>query len=125
MSQQFRPVYWDAEDKRPIVDGKHNDPQTGELRISTGAAYSGPPSVHIIIMNLHEDSNEGIFSATRSFPMEKLLFHMMRIVHERNLQVDSVNATQYAIRIILAHELNREEFNEAARAMLGAIRDEP
>ncbi|RMJ17216.1 hypothetical protein CDV36_003121 [Fusarium kuroshium] len=121
---RFNPVYWDAEANRPIVDGQYNDPRTGELRTSTGAAYMGPPSVDIIIMNLHQDSNEGIYRATRPFPMEKLLFHMMRIVHERGLQIDSINSTAYAIRIILAHELKKEEFVETAHAMLNAIWDE-
>lgn len=121
---EFHAIYWDAEANRPIVDGKYIDPKTGELRPSTGAAYTGPSSVDIIIINLHEDSNEGIYRATRSFPMEKLLFHMMRIVHERELQIDSVNATAYAVRIIMAHELKKEEFIEAAHAMLNAIWDE-
>ncbi|KAJ4320928.1 hypothetical protein N0V84_005632 [Fusarium piperis] len=121
---EFHPVHWDAKAKRPIVDDKYNDPKTGELRTSTRAIYMGPPSVDIIIMNLHEDSNEGIYCATRPFPVEKLLFHMMRIVHEHGLQIDSVNATAYAIRIILTHELKKEEFIEAAHAMLNAIWDE-
>ncbi|KAM6510089.1 hypothetical protein FALCPG4_017717 [Fusarium falciforme] len=121
---EFHPIHWDAEANRPVVDGKYNDPKTEELRTSTGTVYTGPPSVDIIIMNLHEDSNEGIYRATRPFPVEKLLFHMMRIVHERELQIDSVNATAYAIRIILAHELKKEEFIEAAHAMLNAIWDD-
>lgn len=119
--EDFHPVHWDAEAKRPIVDGKYSDSKTGGLRTSTGAVYTGPPSVDIIIMNLHEDSNGGIYRATRPFPVEKLLFHIMRIVHERGLQIDSVNATAYAIRIILAHELKKEAFIEAAHAMLNAM----
>ncbi|KAM0425974.1 hypothetical protein ACHAPT_008913 [Fusarium lateritium] len=121
---EFHPISWDYEAKRPIVDSKYNDPKTGELRTSTGAVYSGPPSVDIIIMNLHEDSNEGIYRATRPFPVEKLLFHVMRIVHERRLKIDSLNATAYAIRVILAHELKKEEFIEAAHAMLNAVWDQ-
>lgn len=46
---------------------------------------------------------------------------IMRIVDERKLQIDSLNATPYAIRVVLAHELSGEEFAEVADVMATGI----
>ncbi|KAK5994622.1 hypothetical protein PT974_05103 [Cladobotryum mycophilum] len=129
MSSVFRPDHpdefhspgWDDDAKRPIVDGKYNDPATGELRSATGYIYAGPPAVDMVIMNLHESSNTHIFRAQRSFPVEKLLFQIMRVVHDRELEIDSINATAYAIRIVLAHELTSEEFAEVYQEMANGM----
>ncbi|PYH94517.1 hypothetical protein BO71DRAFT_398798 [Aspergillus ellipticus CBS 707.79] len=112
---------WHAESNRPIVDGKYHDPATGELRAATGHEYAGPPAVDIVITNLHEASAGRIHRAQLPFRVEKLLGWMMRVVEERKLQLDSVNATPYAIRVVLAHGLDGEQFSEVAGVMANGI----
>lgn len=43
--------------------------------------------------------------------MEVLLFQIMKIVSERKLQLDSLTATAYAIRVIVAHEMTVAEWD--------------
>ncbi|EHA24582.1 hypothetical protein CBS76997_6667 [Aspergillus niger] len=112
---------WHAASNRPIVDGKYNDPETGEVRNATGFEFSGPPAVDVIITNLHEDSSTSVRRVQLPFRVEALLVWIMRIVDERKLQIDSLNATPYAIRVVLAHELSGEEFAEVADVMATGI----
>ncbi|RAH63296.1 hypothetical protein BO85DRAFT_444592 [Aspergillus piperis CBS 112811] len=112
---------WHAASNRPIVDGKFNDPETGEVRDAGGLVFSGPPAVDIIITNIHEGSSNNIFRAQLPFHMEKLLVWILRVVGERKLQLDSLNATSYAIRVVLSHELNEGQFHEIAYEMAGGI----
>ncbi|PYH38301.1 uncharacterized protein BO87DRAFT_373180 [Aspergillus neoniger CBS 115656] len=112
---------WHAASNRPIVDGKFNDPETGEVRDAGGLVFSGPPAVDIIITNIHEGSSNNIFRAQLPFRMEKLLAWILRVVGERKLQLDSLNATPYAIRVVLAHELNEGQFHEIAHEMATGI----
>ncbi|GLB11241.1 hypothetical protein AtubIFM57258_008107 [Aspergillus tubingensis] len=112
---------WHAASNRPIVDGKFNDPETGEVRDAGGLVFSGPPAVDIIITNIHEGSSNNIFRAQLPFRMEKLLAWILRVVGERKLQLDSLNATPYAIRVVLAHELNEGQFHEIAHEMAAGI----
>ncbi|KAF4964381.1 hypothetical protein FSARC_7680 [Fusarium sarcochroum] len=129
MSQTFKPEHleqfyspgWDGDSRQPVVDGKYHDPRTGELRKAEGGAYLGPPAVDIIIMSIHEDTNHCIYRAQRAFPVESLLCQIMSIVRERKLRIDSLNATQYAIRIILAHPLQSNEFSEVADEMANGL----
>ncbi|KAL4878031.1 hypothetical protein BJY04DRAFT_221601 [Aspergillus karnatakaensis] len=132
MSSPFKPSHpsgihtppWDATGKRPIVDGKYNDPITGEIRTASGDEYAGPPSVDIIITNTHESSGECMYRTQRPFAMEKLLCWMMRVVGERGIELDSVVATEYAIRIVLEQELDPDGFYEVADVMANGIWDE-
>ncbi|KAJ2981346.1 hypothetical protein NQ176_g2085 [Zarea fungicola] len=118
---EFDCPIWDYEANRPVVDGKFNDPKTGEVRIDTGAGYLGPPAVDLIITNIHGDSDFKIYRSQRPFPVETILCHIMRIVGDRSLKIDSVNATPYAIRVVLAHPLDVEAFDEVTDQMSNGI----
>ncbi|KAL4895028.1 hypothetical protein BDV59DRAFT_200285 [Aspergillus ambiguus] len=115
---------WDADTKRPIVDGKYNDPETGAVCEARGGEYSGPPAVDIVITNLHEDSAGNIYRGQRPFPVEKLLCWIIGVVEKRNLKLDSLVATTYAIRVVLAHELDQEQFLDVAGVMANGIWDQ-
>ncbi|KAF9882815.1 hypothetical protein FE257_005122 [Aspergillus nanangensis] len=115
---------WDADTERPIVDGKYNDPETGTVREASGGQYSGPPAVDIVITNLHQESAGSIYRAQRAFPAEKLLCWIMRVVEKRNLKLDSLVATLYAIRVVLVHELDQDKFIEVSSVMTNGIWDE-
>lgn len=106
---------WHGEERTPVVDGKYYDRATGEVCSvpdSGHQEYLGPPAVDIIISSLHEDSCNAKYRAARPLPMEVLLCHIMKVVEEKKLQLDSVSATPYAIRVMVAHELTVEEFSD-------------
>ncbi|KAL4910232.1 hypothetical protein BDW74DRAFT_173692 [Aspergillus multicolor] len=101
---------WDIASNRPIVDGKYNDPETGEICLAKGN-------------DTHEASAGSVYRVQRPFPMEKLLCWMFEVIKKRNLKLDSVVATAYAIRIVLEHDLGQEEFYEVAGLMANGIWD--
>ncbi|BCS26664.1 uncharacterized protein APUU_51375S [Aspergillus puulaauensis] len=119
--QEFHSPGWDYEARTPVVDGKYYDRKTGELRTASGPSYSGPPDVDIIIQNLHQDTNNRLYRAARPFPVEILLFGIMKIVNERELRLDSLTATAYAIRVIVAHEMTVAEWDGVVDEMANGI----
>jgi hypothetical protein len=124
---EFHAPGWHDEGRTPIVDGKYYDRVTGEVHSAADGdhqEYMGPPSVDIIIKSQHIDTIHCGYRAARAFPMEALLCHIMKVVGERKLEVDSVVATPYAIRILLSHELTPENFSEIATEMVNGIWDQ-
>ena len=121
----FHSPGWDWEAQTPVVDGKIVDRKTGEVRTAgQDQEYIGPPAVDIVIMSLHENTNGIIYRSQRPFPVEKLLCNIMRVVHDRKLELDSLTATKYAIRIVLEHGLTRKELLEVTDLMSNGIWDE-
>lgn len=53
--------------------------------------------------------------------MQKLLCHVVGVIRDRGLEVDSLTATPYAIRVVLAHPLNDEKFGEVTDLMANGI----
>jgi len=101
---EFYPSGWDSEAKRPVVGGKYEDPATGELRDACGITTGGPPSVDLFVSNVHVSSLAHAMRASRPLPMRTLLRHLLSVVEKHNLDIDSVTATPYAIRLVLSHE---------------------
>ena len=116
---------WHGEARTPVIDGKYHDPATDELRVASGdhGYYLGPPAVDMIVHSIHEATSNRTFRAARPFTVEVLLYQVMRVVHDRKLEIDSLNATPYAIRITLAHELSNDEFTEVALEMVNGVWD--
>ncbi|KAL3477166.1 hypothetical protein BJX99DRAFT_257642 [Aspergillus californicus] len=111
MSSSFQPSHpdeihtpvWDHASQRPIVDGKYNDPKTGETCFAKGDEYSAPPRRRHYC-NQHARGLRG-----------------QQVIKKRNLKLDSVIATAYAIRVVLEHELGKEEFFEVVDLMANGI----
>lgn len=47
----------------------------------------------------------------------------MKVIGEKKLELDSVIATTYAIRVTLAHELTPDQFSEIAIDMANGVWD--
>ncbi len=121
---EFHGPGWHDEARTPVVDGKYYDRATGEIRTASDGdhqEYMGPPAVDIVIRSQHIDTVQCVYRASRTLPMETLLGHIMKVVGEKKLELDSVIATTYTIRVILSHELGSEEFSEIASAMAQGI----
>ncbi|KXT05082.1 hypothetical protein AC578_7554 [Pseudocercospora eumusae] len=117
---EFHAPTWHYQNQTPVIDGKYIDRDTGETKtISVNQSeFLGPPAVDVVIRSQHEDTTQCVFRASRAVPMEALLGHIMGIVGEKKLQLDSVMATAYAIRVVLSHELTPEEFGAIAVEMV-------
>ncbi|GAB0145675.1 hypothetical protein EsHS_00006101 [Epichloe bromicola] len=123
-SQEISTPGWHGDEQTPVVDGKYYDRKTGELRTAIGhQEYSGPPAVDILIKSQHVETADCCSRSARPFPVTALLCHMMRVVEERKLEIDSLVVTTYAIRLILDNEMTKEEFYEAADKMSNGIWD--
>lgn len=118
---RFHSPKWDSKSKRPIVNQRYNDPQTGELHTATGPVYSGPPAVDIIVLNTHPKSQHCCVRAQQPFPAEKILKLIVKLVSKHGLELDSLNMTKYAICVIIAQEMSKEEFNKVAKDMAFGI----
>ncbi|UNI24511.1 hypothetical protein JDV02_010250 [Purpureocillium takamizusanense] len=119
---EFHTPGWHAAANTPVVDGKYLDRATGQVRTAADhVEYDGPPAVDIIIRNVHESSVECVFRAARPFPLRALLCHMARLLEEKNIELDSLFAAPYAIRVTLAHEFTHEEFYDIAIEMANGI----
>lgn len=124
---EFHAPGWHDEERTPIVDGKYYDRATGEIRLASEGDYQeymGPPAVDIIVRSQHIDTVKCIYRASRPFPMETLLCHIMKVVGDKKLELDSVIATTYAIRVTLAHELTPDQFSEIALNMANGVWDQ-
>jgi len=53
--------------------------------------------------------------------VEVLLFQIMKIVNDRKLRLDSLTATGYAIRVIVAHEMTVAEWDGVVDEMANGI----
>lgn len=106
---EFHAGAWDYKANRPIVDGKIEDPITGQVRPITEdtEAYAGPPNVDLTITNIHENSS-GVSRFQRPFPFERLLAHIMKIVDREGISLHALNATSYSITIVLAEDLEEK-----------------
>ena len=124
---EFHAPGWHDEERTPVVDGKYCDRATGEIKLASDGdylEYMGPPAVDIIVRSQHIDTVNCIYRASRSFPMETLLCHIMKVVGDRKLELDSVIATTYSIRVTLAHELTPDQFSEIALNMANGVWDQ-
>ncbi|KAH8123924.1 hypothetical protein FP744_10003155 [Trichoderma asperellum] len=124
---EFHAGVWDYEANRPVVDGKIEDPITGEVRpVTEGTSfYSGPPNVDITIMNLHADAS-GTFRFQRAFPFERLLAHIMRVIDREGISLHALNATSYSITVVLADDLkDKGGYDKIAMEMVNGIWDSP
>ncbi|CAG9991004.1 unnamed protein product [Clonostachys byssicola] len=119
---------WHGEGKTPVVDGKYIDRKTGKLCTAADddhQEYEGPPAVDVIVKSQHADTTHCTYRQALAYPMEAILACMMKVVAKEKLEIDSVMATPYAIRIIISHELTENKFYELAMSMCNDVDVEP
>ncbi|CAI7656859.1 unnamed protein product [Penicillium viridicatum] len=106
---EFHAPGWHDEERTPVVDGKYCDRATGEIKLASDGDHQesmGPPAVDIIVRSQHIDTIKCTYRASRK------------------LELDSVIATTYAIRVTLAHELTPDQFSEIALNMANGVWDQ-
>ncbi|KAJ6442750.1 hypothetical protein O9K51_03925 [Purpureocillium lavendulum] len=111
-----------VEGKTPVVDGKYIDLKTGDLKEATSNWRLGPPAVNCAIYAI----STGIRVAQNqmTFPVDKVLWRLINAVHKYDVEVDSLTATPYTVRLILRHDFSMEEWKafliEVTPVFLGA-----
>ena len=112
-SHTFHPGEWDVTTKRPIVDGKVTNAQTGEPQEAVGERYSGPPSIDVIWHNMNSASSFRNVRGPKHTTMDKLFVAVAKHVEEGLYTLISVNATAYAFVIVCASDVSSEDFRAA------------
>lgn len=122
--EHFHTPGWHESAHTPVVDGKYIDPQTGHVRSASGAEYIGPPAIDIIVSSIEEQTNDCRYRAQRAFPMEGVLWQIMKIVYKQKISIDSLTAAPYAIRLVLAQKMTPEEFFQIADRVANRLGEE-
>jgi len=75
-------------------------------------------------MNISISSCNHIARASRDLPTRTLLCHIMKVVEQHKLEIDSVNATEYSIRLVLCHQFeNLDQWGEISSAIVDGFRE--
>lgn len=109
----FFPVVWDVATRRPIVDGKVINAQTGEPQEAVGPTRSGPPSIDFIWHNLHCKSSIRTIRGPKDMTVNQLFVAVAKHVKDGLYELISVDATAYAFIVICSSEKDSEECNAA------------
>lgn len=120
-STGFHSPPWHEDERTPIVDNKIISRNTGELLPGNGAGYLGPPAVDIVISNIHCDAEGYVSRNTRAFPVEKLLWQVMKVIEANDLEILSINVTTYSINVMLAHPATPSQMREWSDRMANGI----
>lgn len=111
-------VDWDIEFDRPVVDGKVQDPVTGEIReAGRQGLRDGPPSIELRLFNTNADID--VVSITKSIPvrLEKLYLWVAKQVHDGIFSLVSINASEYSFTLVCHIQVSAEEFKTAFQNM--------
>lgn len=109
---------WHPEHRVPIVDGRFQDPHTGEIHQNTRTdTYLGPPSVHVMWfnVNVHDSSSFRGLGATFNASINEVII----ADHVRNevYSIISLNASLYAVTVVCSTAKSREEVGGVVQGM--------
>ncbi|KAL2702029.1 hypothetical protein AAEP93_006327 [Penicillium crustosum] len=96
---------WHPEHKVPIVDGRYQDPRTGEIRQNTRTdTFLGPPFVHVIWLNMHGNSTFRGIGATFAASIDDVFVGIADHVRGNVYSITSMNATLYSVTVVCSTE---------------------
>ena len=98
---------WHPSHKVPIVDGKYQDPHTGEIQDT----YPGPPSVHVMWfnVNVHDSSSFRGLGATFNASINEVIIAIADHVRNEAYSIISLNASLYSVTVVCSTAKSREE----------------
>jgi len=110
-------------DNYPIVDGKYYNLATDRIEVHTGILKGGPPSVSVYWHNRGGSSNSNgtrydQFYAVSSLSKCKVTEYLVRIgeiLKKEKCTVSSLNATEYAVNVVVVTELSTVDFTALLR----------
>ncbi|KFY44187.1 hypothetical protein V495_03588 [Pseudogymnoascus sp. VKM F-4514 (FW-929)] len=107
-----RSQFWTL-DGHPIVDGKYHDLTTDTIKTHTGPFRGGPPSVSVYWQNRGGSNRHELFHAVGAMSSCKVTDYLVRVgemLKAGKCIVSSLNATEYAVNVIVETELSTGEF---------------
>ncbi|KFX87862.1 hypothetical protein O988_09254 [Pseudogymnoascus sp. VKM F-3808] len=105
-------------DGYPIVDGKYHDLATDTIKTHTGPFRGGPPSVSVYWQNRGGSNRHNLFHAVGAISSCKVTDYLVRVgemLKARKCIVSSLNATEYAVNVIVETELSTGDFTALLR----------
>ncbi|KAI9147127.1 hypothetical protein HJFPF1_13159 [Paramyrothecium foliicola] len=114
----LRPTQRWTVDGYPIVDGKFLDLATDEIKTHTGLASGGPPSLSVYWHNCGSVRHTDHFFALGCMSMFTVTEYLVRVgemLSQEKCTISSLNATRFAINIIVKTDLSSIEFKELLR----------
>ncbi|OBT82024.1 hypothetical protein VE02_09815 [Pseudogymnoascus sp. 03VT05] len=105
-------------DGYPIVDGKYHDLVTDEIKTHTGLFRGGPPSVSVYWQNRGGSNRHDLFYAVGAISSRKVTDYLVRVgemLKAEKCIVSSLNATEYAVNVIVETELSTVDFTALLR----------
>jgi hypothetical protein len=105
-------------DGYPIVDGKYHDLATGEIKTHTGLKRAGPPSLSIYWNNCGDVTSPDHFFALGCSSRHTVTEYLARVgemLRQGGCTISSLNATTYAVNVIVITELPSAEFKGRLR----------
>ncbi|CRK14778.1 hypothetical protein HYQ46_002253 [Verticillium longisporum] len=105
-------------DGYPIVDGKYHDLATNEIKTHTGIVRGGPPSTSVYWQNRAPVSRPDQFVAMGAMSRHKVTEYLVRVgemLKAGKCTVTSLNATEFAVNVIVLTEASSEEFSALLR----------
>lgn len=109
---------WHPEHNVPIVDGKFQNPNMGEIQeLDRKETYSGPPSVHVIWFNVHDTSTFRGIGATFSAAVDDVLIVIMDHVGDGVYTITGLNATAYSLTVVCSTPRSQEEVGQHVQNM--------
>ncbi|KAF7183556.1 hypothetical protein CNMCM7691_003835 [Aspergillus felis] len=110
---------WHPEHKVPIVDGRFQDPNTGEIQQNTRTdTYLGPPSVHVMWFNVHDSSSFRGLGATFNASINEVFITIADHVRDGVYSIISLNASLYAVTVVCETDKAREEVGGVIQGFL-------
>ncbi|RJE25405.1 hypothetical protein PHISCL_02296 [Aspergillus sclerotialis] len=109
---------WHPKHRVPIVDGKFQNLETGEIEESNlKITYSGPPAVHVTWFNVEDDSTFIGSGAAFAATVDDVLIAIMGHVRDGAYSIVSLNATEYAVIVVCLTSKSQEEVSEYVHRM--------
>ena len=100
-------------DGYPIVDGKYYNLVTDSIEVHTGLLRGGPPSVSVYWHNRGGSGRHDQFYAVGSLSRCKVTDYLVRVgemLKKEKCIVTSLNATEYAVNVVVMTELSTVDF---------------
>ncbi|KAF3355106.1 hypothetical protein HYQ45_000545 [Verticillium longisporum] len=105
-------------DGHPIVDGKYHDLTANEIKTHTGLVHGGPPSTSVYWQNRAPVRRPDQLVAMGAVSRHKATEYLVRVgemLRAGMCTVTSLNATEFAVNVIVLTEASVEEFSALLR----------
>jgi hypothetical protein len=109
---------WHAEYKVPMVDGKIQNPNTGQIEDASEARfYAGPPSVQTTWLNIHGESDFRIVGASFAATIDEVFVNIAEHVKDNVYSIVSISASAYSMTVVCCTPKSQTEISEVVHTM--------